>query len=234
VDRGEARGEGAPRGEDGSGPLTAPSLLASRSAGPACCDDEEWVRLPGWPHEASTCGRVRSVNRLDESGVWRLGAILPQFPDKRPGKGYLYVNLRDGKRFRRAAVAVVVLEAHRGARPFPDWEACHNDGVRTDNHVTRLRWDSRPGNLADQQRHALERKAREGVTENYAKADETGSPTSRQARFPRKRLPWPGRYSHAANGTGSFCLFPISLSHFIPLTSSLRSLRSLRSSRRTR
>jgi hypothetical protein len=138
--------------------------VAVLEAPPACCDNEAWRGIPGWLyHEASTCGRIRSLDRLGDDGVWRLGSILPQHPDKRRGKGYLYVNLRDGGRFRRAAVAVVVLEAHRGPRPFPGWEACHNDGVRTDNHLAKLRWDSREGNLADQRRHALARKAATGV-----------------------------------------------------------------------
>lgn len=130
--------------------MSVPSLLLDA---PACCEDEKWKLVPDWPHEASTCGRVRSTDRLGDDGIWRLGAFLPPQPDKRKGKGYLYVDLTDGKRRRRVAVAVVVLEAHRGLRP-PGCEACHNHGVRTDNHLSKLRWDTREANLADMAEHA--------------------------------------------------------------------------------
>jgi hypothetical protein len=136
--------------------LSASSILELEGA-IACCEDERWEPIPYWPHEASSCGRVRSVNRIDAAGRLLLGDILPQHPDRRPGKGYLYVTLRDGKRRRKAAVAVLVLEAHRELRPGPGYEACHNHGVRTDNHLSKLRWDTRKANRADRTRHELER-----------------------------------------------------------------------------
>jgi NUMOD4 motif len=185
--------------------LSASSLL-ELTAAPACCAGETWKPIPDWPHEASTCGRVRSIDRQDENGVWRLGAILPQHPDKRKGKGYLYVTLRDGKRTRKVHVAVAVLEAHRGLRPFPDWEACHNDGIRTDNHLAGLRWDSREGNRADMLRHRQERAVTQGVTAGAAKRDETGMRRYKTPVFPGIRIPSPSRhprYRDAADGTGS-------------------------------
>jgi hypothetical protein len=130
--------------------LSAPSLLLDA---PACCGNEDWKPLPDWPHEASTCGRVRSVDRLGDDGIWRLGSLLPPQPDKRPGKGYLYYDLRDGTRRRRIPAAVAVLEAHRGLRPS-GCEACHNHGIRTDNHLSEIRWDTREANLADMLEHA--------------------------------------------------------------------------------
>ena len=130
--------------------MSAPSLLLDA---PACCDDETWKPIPDWPHEASSCGRARSIDRLGSDGIWRLGAMLPPQPDTRPGKGYLYYDLRDGKRRRRIPAAVAVLEAHRGTRP-EGCEACHNRGVRTDNHLTEIRWDTREANLADMAEHA--------------------------------------------------------------------------------
>ena len=130
--------------------MSAPSLLLDA---PACCEGEDWEPLPDWPHESSTCGRVRSIDRLGADGIWRLGSLLPPQPDKRPGKGYLYYDLRDGKRRRRIPAAVAVLEAHRGRRP-PGCEACHNHGVRTDNHLSEIRWDTRAANLFDMLEHA--------------------------------------------------------------------------------
>lgn len=134
--------------------MNAPSLLTAAPA--ACCEDEKWDLIPDWPHhEASSCGRVRMLDHLGADGRLRLGGILPQFADKRPGKGYLYVMLRDGARHRKAAVAVLVLEAHRGLRPGPGYEACHNHGVRTDNHLSEIRWDTKKANRADRELHRL-------------------------------------------------------------------------------
>jgi NUMOD4 motif len=129
------------------------SALSVLEPAAACCADEKWKPIPAWPHEASSCGRVRSIDRLGDDGIWRLGSPLPPQPDKRPGKGYLYYDLRDGKRRRRIPAAVAVLEAHRGLRP-DGCEACHNHGIRDDNHLSEIRWDTREANLADMLEHA--------------------------------------------------------------------------------
>ncbi len=58
---------------------------------------------------------------------------------------------RDGKesQFR---VHRLILEAFVG--PCPDGqEACHNNGVRDDNRVCNLRWDTHAGNMADAVKH---------------------------------------------------------------------------------
>jgi integrase len=144
--------------------LSAPDALELAPANVWCCADETWKQIPDWPHEASTCGRIRSMDRIDASGMLRLGQILSLELDKRPGKGYLYVTLRDGKRRRRVPVAVAVLEAHRGLRPGPGYEACHNHGIRTANHLTKVRWDTREANIADMLIHRLERSVTEAVT----------------------------------------------------------------------
>lgn len=135
--------------------MSAPSLLAAEEV--ACCEEEKWARIPEWPHEASTCGRARSVDRLGDDGIWRLGALLPPQEDKRPGKGYLYYDLRDGNRRRRIPAAVAVLEAHDRPRPGPGWEASHLYGIRADNHLDGLAWETRAANLARIALHAAER-----------------------------------------------------------------------------
>ena len=62
--------------------------------------------------------------------------------------GYLQVNLRGSVRH----VQRIVLEAFVGPCP-PNHEACHANGVRTDNHLENLRWDTRKGNMADAIKH---------------------------------------------------------------------------------
>jgi len=136
-------------------PLSAPSpvLLAGH---PACCDDETWEPVPDWPHEASTCGQVRSLDRLGADGRLRLGQMLPQLPD---GGGYSYVVLLDGKRRRRVHVAVPGLGAHRGLKPAPGYEACHLYGIRADCHLDGLYWGTKKQNRDDRERHRREREA---------------------------------------------------------------------------
>jgi hypothetical protein len=182
--------------------LTAPELVITA----ACCPDEEWAAVPSWPYEASTCGRVRSVTRRD-GDRWRLGGPVASYEDKRPGKGYLYVTLTDGKRRRNAAVAVLVLEAHRKLRPT-GYEACHENGVRTDNHVARLRWDTKAANRADRERHRRERPVTAPVTGKRANADVTGHDPSQEGCMPMRRRTSSPRHSpfhrHGFPGTGRF------------------------------
>ena len=200
--------------------MSTPSILLADSITP-CCDDEDWKPIPDWPHEASTCGQVRSVDRTGPDGILRLGQMLPPELDKRPGKGYLYATLRDGKRRRRAHIAVLVLEAHRGTRPKGN-EACHTHGLRTDNHLARIRWDTREANIADMLRHRAERE--QGC-------DRYPPETSQEARFPR----WtrsvichsPSVTETESKAQERSAFLPAFLSHFISLNPFVRSVRSL-------
>jgi hypothetical protein len=189
-------------------------------AGGVCCAGERWEPVPGWPHEASSCGRVRSVHRVDQHGCLRLGQLLPQHPDKRKGKGYLYVNLRDGQRHRRAAVAVVVLEAHRGLRPA-GCEACHNHGVRTDNHLARIRWDTREANLADMRVHAAAR----AVTDTpavTAGVSQTAGHRGVRGRVGLSRVPVTGDRLKGTGRSRSFFTFPSVFTPVQPVPSPVR------------
>jgi len=198
--------------------LSAPSLLLDV---PACCEDETWKPVPCWPHEASSCGRVRSIDRLGGDGIWRLGGLLPPQPDSRPGKGYLYYDLRDGKRRRRIPAAVAVLEAHRGPRP-PGCEACHNRGIRTDNHLSEIRWDTREANLADMAEHAALRV----VTDPAAMTDALSqTPGHRGVRVPTL-CQGSSVTRQEVQGTGRFPSSPIFPSVLIPVQPFLRTLRT--------
>lgn len=164
---------------------------------------ELWRPVPDWPYEASDLGRIRRIPWLDADGCLHLGGIVAQCPDKRPGKGYLYVTMRDGQRRRKAAVAVLVLEAWRGLRPA-GCEACHNKGIRTDNRLSELRWDTKAANRADRAIHELERAETTLVT--------TGSETDlsryrsqvRRGDAPSGAVVTAARYGDGAHGTGSF------------------------------
>ena len=198
--------------------MSAPSLLLDA---PACCEDEDWKPIPDWPHESSTCGRVRSIDRLGGDGVWRLGGLLPPQPDSLPGKGYLYYDLRDGKRRRRIPAAVAVLEAHRGLRP-EGCEACHNHGIRTDNHLRKIRWAPRAANLADMLEHARLR----AVTDQAAVTVDLSQTAGHRGVRRLSGLSRASVTSDVSQGTGSPCPIPTSSSQSSSLNPFLRTFRT--------
>lgn len=122
---------------------------------------EEWKPIPGWRYDASSLGRVRTQMWIDDDGILHLSTILAQTLDTRPGKGYRYVTLHDGPRRRKAWVHALVLEAHVGARPSRLHQACHWNGVRTDNRLCNLRWGTRAEQEEDKRRHRQERQDRQ-------------------------------------------------------------------------
>jgi hypothetical protein len=104
-------------------------------------------------YEVGSKGSVRSCKdsrgRITE--VWRMRTLVP---DK---SGYLTLVLRkNGKSF-CCKVATLVLTAFVGPRP-PGMEVCHNDGVRTNNEMWNLRWDTPKNNRADKQQHGTANK----------------------------------------------------------------------------
>jgi hypothetical protein len=52
----------------------------------------------------------------------------------------------------------VVLLAFVGPRPA-NCEACHSNGIRSDNRLANLRWDTRESNVADRVRHVRMRRS---------------------------------------------------------------------------
>jgi hypothetical protein len=71
------------------------------------------------------------------------------------GDGYFYVgSMKDGKQSQRK-VARLVLETFVG--PCPEgMEACHNNGVRSDDRLENLRWDTKKNNMADRKLHGTQ------------------------------------------------------------------------------
>jgi hypothetical protein len=66
--------------------------------------------------------------------------------------GYPTVVFSVNGRITTCLVHRLVLELFVGLCPL-GWEACHNDGVRTNNSVTNLRWDTPASNQADRVQH---------------------------------------------------------------------------------
>lgn len=106
---------------------------------------EEWRDIPGYDgdYKVSSSGRVRSY----KSGSCReLSLCLNR------QRGYLYVALCRGGKLKNHTVHSLVLLAFVGPRP-EGFECCHNDGNRTNNALSNLRWDTKKANQADKTAH---------------------------------------------------------------------------------
>lgn len=114
---------------------------------------EEWQPVPGWPYEASSLGRVRSVERVLGDGRQAGGILLAQSLDS---DGYPKVTLRDGSRSWTVRVAVLVMLAHAGPCP-KGREVRHRNGVRTDSRRSNLLYGTRGQNEKDKGRHRRKR-----------------------------------------------------------------------------
>ena len=91
-------------------------------------------------YDITTCGRVWSVvsNKF-------LKATLAK-------NGYYYHSLmKNGKRYYRP-IHRLLLETFVGKCP-KGMECCHNNGVKTDNRLENLRWDTTKNNSADSKVH---------------------------------------------------------------------------------
>ena len=116
--------------------------------------DEIWKPVVGFEglYSVSSLGRVKSEDRV----VPRRRNGARPFPSKiiaqEEVKGYMRVCLcTDGKNFKRS-VHVLVLETFVGPRP-DGFDACHNNGLRTDNRPENLRWGTKAENQHDRIAH---------------------------------------------------------------------------------
>ncbi|WP_442972456.1 NUMOD4 motif-containing HNH endonuclease [Rhodococcus sp. BH5] len=118
----------------------------------------QWRAVVGYEgiYEVSDLGEVRSVSRTDARGHRRTGRLRVAYPSV--SSGHLTVTLY--KRGRRSTKFVhrLVIEAFTGPRP-DGMEACHNNGVRTDNRASNLRWDTRSANQRDAVAHGTHAQA---------------------------------------------------------------------------
>lgn len=117
-------------------------------------DSAEWRVIPGWPdYQASSDGQIRRHTRPTRGVGTRksLPYLMAQQMDRR---GYMRAAVRDanGKK-RPVQVHRLVALAFLGQPPEGMHEVAHNDGVRNNNSVSNLRWDTSKGNLSDRVKH---------------------------------------------------------------------------------
>ncbi len=129
-----SRGEGF-RGNLGSKPLE---------------DGEEFCGIHDFPgYRISNKGRFQSCflfgsNRM--TSEWR---DRPTYIEK---NGYVSATLYKNRKCYRESMHVLILNAFVGPRPS-GYQACHNNGIRSDNRLDNLRWDTVSANHMDKHAH---------------------------------------------------------------------------------
>ena len=111
-----------------------------------CGLPENWQSVLGHEHtyQISDHGRVRRLLKphLQNGSKWRV------LKTSTAPRGYCVVTIAG----RTRNVHVVVLEAFVCPRPPGKW-ACHNDGDKSNNSLSNLRWDTPTGNFRDRDSH---------------------------------------------------------------------------------
>lgn len=113
---------------------------------------EVWKAVPGYPgYEASSAGRIRSVDREDSLGRFALGMVLRPHADRR---GYISVRARKEGASKATTTPVhkLVALAFLGARP-DGMEVAHNDGRPGNCRPSNLRYATHADNEADKNLH---------------------------------------------------------------------------------
>jgi len=109
----------------------------------------EWRSIPDWPaYEASSDGRIRRV-RPSAGAV--AGRVLRPLLNKKTG--YISVCLCEHACSKRVDVHRLVALAFHGRPPSARHLVAHNDGNRTNNQFTNLRWATQAENASDCRAH---------------------------------------------------------------------------------
>jgi hypothetical protein len=148
--------------------------------------EEVWVDCFGWNefYEVSSLGRVRSKKRPVKTPLGsssRGGKILKPVAHS---NGYSCVNLTGGKTRKQELIHRLVLLSFVGPAPS-GYQACHNNGIRSDCQLSNLRWDSISRNHADKHKHGT---AQIGSKHGFSKLVESQAWEAKYGKRPLKEL----------------------------------------------
>ena len=130
---------------------------------------EQWKDIIGWEgyYQVSDLGNIKSLKR---KGVTNYGERDYAGSCVNPIKcksGYIAVNLTKQGFRQQKHIHVAVLEAFIGERPYK-YDACHNNGIRSDCRLENLRWDTRKNNHADKKKHGTTQRNVKKITKEIA------------------------------------------------------------------
>ncbi|MFO7898718.1 MAG: NUMOD4 domain-containing protein [Planctomycetota bacterium] len=127
--------------------------------------DEIWAPIPGYEglYEVSSFGRVR---RATKSRTAPAGYILKS---RLSWDGYVKYSLFKAGRYWHTKGHRLVALAFLGPPPFAGAHVAHQDGVRTNNRVSNLRWATPAENEADKRRHGTAVGAQPGERHHQAR-----------------------------------------------------------------
>tara|TARA_R100001244_G_scaffold132127_2_gene107213 strand:+ start:1318 stop:1890 length:573 start_codon:yes stop_codon:yes gene_type:complete len=107
---------------------------------------EEWKEIPGFEdYQASNKGKVKSI-KFNKDKI-----LKPSLNSS----GYHQVALSLDGKSKTITVHKLVLISFKGI-PKKGMEGCHNDGVRTNNDLSNLRWATRTENQHDRIAHGTD------------------------------------------------------------------------------
>lgn len=115
----------------------------------------EWRPIPGYAgsYSVSNTGLVRAEARLRNGRANSVRALKQRMKVQQQREdGYLQVSLTLDSKGVHAYVHCLVALAFIGPRPEGQ-QACHNDGDKTNNVLSNIRYDTRTGNEADKVLH---------------------------------------------------------------------------------
>lgn len=117
---------------------------------------EQWKPIPEYEgyYEVSDLGNIRSLPRqvMKFDGQISFNVRGKQLALNKISNGYLQVMLSANGAKKTYSVHRLVLRAFIGEPPDKH-EACHSNGIRDDNRIENLRWDTRVNNFKDREKH---------------------------------------------------------------------------------
>jgi NUMOD4 motif/HNH endonuclease len=114
-------------------------------------DSEIWKPVVGYEgaYEVSSLGRIRTVERQVSAKAGSVRTVKPRIRIPCFVNGYYGVKLSHHNKSKTEIVHRMVLEAFVGPRPSAMHDACHWDGVKTNNSISNLRWGTKKENKED-------------------------------------------------------------------------------------
>jgi hypothetical protein len=120
----------------------------------------EFRHLPGWPgYAVDSEGNVWSCHRRGPCQYF--SSHWTQRKKMLDRHGYYEVTFYCDGKVIRPKVHTLVLLAFVGKCPA-GYQACHENGIRTCNRISNLRWDTPANNMADRDRHGSVKRERNG------------------------------------------------------------------------